>query len=82
MEDEINSLQLGFDIGAVLAQTSHWKNTKKLRERARSILIALNIKHTIADDPLFIFGLGIGCGHRHKFPVDKQIDGIEIRPES
>lgn len=82
MENDIDPLQLGFDIGAVIAQTTHWKNTKRFQNRARSMLIALDVDHRMVDDPLFIFGLGQGCGYRHTHPKDVNVEGEAKKLES
>ena len=76
MKREIHPLQLGFDIGATIAQTSHWRDTNIFHQKAKEIVAALGVIPDVADDPLFYFGLGQGCGHRHNFPIDKEVKGV------
>ena len=67
----INALQLGIDIGRVIAHTD-CPDTNVLWERSRAVIAALGLDpgHARDDDPSFLVGLGFGLADRHKEPLD------------
>jgi len=67
----MDTLQLGIDIGCVIAQSDLNKTQSEIRDLADQILNELDI--FVVDEPTFILGLGYGMGHRLKMPRDEHV---------
>jgi hypothetical protein len=71
----INALQLGIDIGRVIAHTE-CPDTSSVQSSAIGLLVHLGISSAYIEDPAFLIGLGFGIADRHKEPLDEDALGI------
>lgn len=65
----INTLQLGIDIGRVIAHTE-CPDGNDLRGKTTKIVEVLGLDHAFLEDPSFLIGLGFGVADRHDTPLD------------
>jgi hypothetical protein len=67
------ALQLGIDIGRVIANTEYSNTPNDIREASQKITDILGISIAISEDPSFLLGLGYGIADRRNTPIDDAI---------
>ena len=82
MSNDINSLQLGIDVGRVLSPTIGHKTLDELRIDAQKIIDVIGVPLGINDEPRSIIGLGYGISNRRRLPLDEDAMEIIGQPEN
>ena len=67
------ALQLGIDIGRVIASTEYSNTSNDIREASQKIIDIFGISIAISEDPSFLWGLGYGIADRRNTPIDDAI---------
>lgn len=73
----MNTLQLGIDIGRVIAPTAHAQTPDDLRIAAQRILDMLGVDLEVNEDTSFQLGLGYGLRDRREVPIESGALGLE-----
>src|SRR2546423_1750799 len=66
------NLQLGIDVGRIIAVTDHYGTPNDLRAIAQRILDMLGINIVVNEDVAFLLGLGYGLSDRRRVPIEAE----------